>query len=236
MILKMRFAGTVCIVFIVLTAPMFTLVLAQTYSNGGNSVILYPPNSSPFGMSYADWGARWHTWVYAIPSDINPVTDTTGKYCMQNQHSPVWFLAGTAGGAVERTCMVPRGMALFFPMISNECSYAEYPSLKDAAQLRNCAISANNIQHLEFSVDGINIPDAQKYRATTSLFNFTFSDKNIAGVAAGHTQGVADGFFGFISPLSAGNHTIHFSGSSVDVTSTAVSPYAVDTTYHVIVK
>jgi hypothetical protein len=83
---------------------------------------------------------------------------------------------------VVRNCTVPTGKALFFPLIANECSYAENPNLKSPSQLIDCAKSAdNNLKYLQLSIDGVAIPDLQKYRITsTQLFNFTFAKDNIA--------------------------------------------------------
>lgn len=84
--------------------------------------------------------------------------------CASDQAGPVWYLAGTAGGSVMRNCTVPAGKALFFPLIANECSYAENPNLKSPSQLIDCAKSAdNNLKYLQLSIDGVAIPDLQKF-------------------------------------------------------------------------
>ena len=54
--------------------------------------------------------------------------DDSGFDCSLGQHGPVWFLAGLANEfedfdkfvslAGERTCSVPRGKALFFPIVN----------------------------------------------------------------------------------------------------------------------
>lgn len=71
-------------------------------------------------------------------------------------------------------------------ILANECSFSEYPDLKSELQLTQCAKSINNnVQHMDLSIGGINIPNLNKYRATSQPFNFTFSNDNIAGVKAG---------------------------------------------------
>lgn len=96
---------------------MITITSVHAISKDGN-VDLYPPDSKPYGLTFGEWASKWHTWLYSIPAPINPATDTTGKNCAQNQAGPVWFLAGTTGGAVDRTCSVPAGKGLVFPIIS----------------------------------------------------------------------------------------------------------------------
>jgi hypothetical protein len=125
-----------------------------------------------------------------------------------------------------------------FPLIASECSYKENPNLKTETDLRACAIAPDNgVTHLELTVDGVNIQDLQKYRAESPPFNFTFSNDNLGGVAPGPTQGVADGFWAFLPPLSPGNHTIHFKAVAVQPATTGTAnSFVIDTTYHLTVQ
>jgi hypothetical protein len=147
-------------------------------------------------------------------------------------------LAGTTGGSVDRTCTIPAGKALLFPLVANECSYKENPNLKTEAELRACAVDPNNgVTHLELTIDGVNIQGLEKYRAQSPLFNFTFSNDNLGGVAPGPTQGVADGFWAIVPPLTSGNHTIHFKAVAVQPATTGTSnSFVIDTTYHLRVQ
>lgn len=73
--------------------------------NGGSSnLVVFPPDSNPYGVNYAEWTTKWWQWVPSIPKEFNPVLDENGKNCAQGQSGPVWFLAGTAGGSAKRTC------------------------------------------------------------------------------------------------------------------------------------
>jgi hypothetical protein len=63
--------------------------------------------------------AQWWQWALSIPTVVNPLEDTTGANCMVGQSDPVWFLAGFFNGsAATRSCSVPEGAALFFPVIN----------------------------------------------------------------------------------------------------------------------
>ena len=206
-------------------------------SNNNVSNMLYPLDSQPFGIGYIAAAEGFHKLLYMEPSNTNIATDTDGKYCSLDQSGPIWYLAGTAGGSVVRNCTVPAGKALFFPLIANECSYAENPNLKSVSQLIDCAKSAdNNLNYLQLSIDGVTIPNMEKYRITsTKLFNFTFVKDNIAGVSPGPTSGALDGWFAYLKPLPTGSHTIRFGGASTSVTP-GQGNYAVDATYHLTVS
>lgn len=75
-----------------------------------------PPQSHPYGHTYNEWADRWWQWVDAIPQSVNPIIDPTGANCAIGQSGPVWFLAGSPGGSYERSCTVPAGKAIFFPV------------------------------------------------------------------------------------------------------------------------
>jgi hypothetical protein len=63
--------------------------------------------------------AEWWQWALSIPTKVNPLLDTNGGNCMIGQRGSMWFLAGTFGiDMVTRTCDVPEGKALFFPVIN----------------------------------------------------------------------------------------------------------------------
>src|SRR5262247_674543 len=63
--------------------------------------------------------AEWWQWALSIPTPGNPLTDGTGEHCMVGQRGATWFLAGVQeGGTVTRTCAVPEGKTLFFPVIN----------------------------------------------------------------------------------------------------------------------
>src|SRR6059058_3845619 len=72
----------------------------------------YPPASH--------LATRWWQWALGTPASENPLTDTTGQFAAVNQ-SPsgrIWFLAGNFGGTTVRTITVPKGAALFFPIVN----------------------------------------------------------------------------------------------------------------------
>jgi hypothetical protein len=91
---------------------------ASTIAGPGNFHIA-PIQSKPHGHSYSEWAATWWQWALGQPTPVNPLRDTTGQFCATGQKGAVWFLAGSGdSAAVSRTCTVPTGQALFFPVIN----------------------------------------------------------------------------------------------------------------------
>ena len=80
------------------------------------SEVIVPPTASPYESSIAEWSVKWWQWALSIDSDKNPINDKTGIYCDTNQNNRyAWFLAGSGGGQVERTCTIPLIKPSFFP-------------------------------------------------------------------------------------------------------------------------
>jgi hypothetical protein len=75
-----------------------------------------PPSSHPYGKSYGEWANSWWQWADSIPMSVNPLIDPTGANCAQGQSGQVWFLAGSPSGSYDRSCTVPAGKAVFFPV------------------------------------------------------------------------------------------------------------------------
>ena len=165
-------------------------------------------------MTLGEWTARWWQWGYSIPKNINPAYDDNGRYCVEKQSGPVWFLAGTYGHPVVRHCDIPSGKAILLPILNSECSFAEFPKLKTLSELRICAKTIQDqVTKVNVSVDGMPLPHLEKYRIQSPPFNFTLPQGNILGLAANtSTQAIADGNWVFLKPLSTGTHKIMFKG------------------------
>src|SRR5258708_11305394 len=71
------------------------------------------------GMTQSELTQRWWQWAASFQYADSPVSDSTGERCGAGQEGPVWFLAGTYGSApARRTCHIPAGKHLFFPLIN----------------------------------------------------------------------------------------------------------------------
>jgi hypothetical protein len=103
---------------VVLSALAFLTTPAPAQDRNLNPGV-QPINSKPHGLSYGEWSARWWQWILSIPAETNPNLDTTGENCGEGQSGHVWYLAGSfGGGPYLRTCTVPTGTSLFFPILN----------------------------------------------------------------------------------------------------------------------
>jgi hypothetical protein len=219
--------------------------LAAPRGNLGNPGVL-PPNSSPHGKTYGEWGGEFWRWQFSLPVDHNPIFDTAD--CREGQSGQVWFLGGTTTtteigpgiilGQVTRECTVPVGTALFFPLANTECSTVEGNGTTEA-ELRECAnFFANFITDLSAELDGRSLQNLAEYRAASPLYTFgPLPDNNVLqlfGVDAPPgtiSPSVSDGVHVMLAPLSRCEHTLHFHGV-IDLSSIGGPTFIQDITYN----
>ena len=192
-----------------------------------------PPDAPAYGLTHAAWIARFAQWAHSLPAAIHPVGDATGELCGLGQHGPVFFLAQAGDQeAIERTCTVPAGTALLLPLLTASCTTVEPPPFhgRDEAALRACteAWFATAVE-LTAVVDGVDIPDLERYRVQSDLFSVALPVGNVLGVEPAVTQGVADGYWLLLAPLPVGEHELRFGGGIPD------SGISTEVTYHLTV-
>ena len=162
---------------------------------------LIPSNAMQTG-TYASWGMQWWVWALTSPKEADPVQDLTGQYCSVNQRGDVWFLAGTFenGTPVRRTCTIPVGKTVFFPILNVEAN---------AKSRETCA---QNFQAMTGTL------------ATARGLNVKMDGQPLTGVARGMTDGCvylknfgvwlgSDGYWMAVKFTAPGRHTLAFTGS-----------------------
>ena len=175
------------------------LVAPLAFAQAPDSRVVAPSAAqSETGGRYSDWGAAWWQYVYAIPRQDNPLLDETGAKCQVGQPSGpanVFFLVGALNTShmATRTCTVPAGKRLFFPLLNIEVdnggAVAPLPTGSNPQSWRaqgplrlNAAGLPEAITELHASVDGGQIGDLLSYRTRSPNFPYTFpATSNIIG-------------------------------------------------------
>jgi len=196
------------------------LLLIVTVSQASNPSVL-PPNSRPHGHTYGEWQVAWWQWLLSAPNDVSPGWDLTGENVDYGQSGHVWFLAGSWYPEVERTATVPSGTMLFVAFMPWESSALEgYGDTLEELQ-QHAAMIADGVQNLTFTIDGRDVENLEDYRVQSpGLFGFTLPDDNVFqffgfdAPAGYYYPAFADGYCLMIAPLSAGTHTLHFTGEN----------------------
>jgi len=139
------------------------------------------------------------SWVLSIPKADNPGNDKTGISSTLKQEGPVWFLVGTFENmqVAERTCHIPIGKAILFPVITSEKNNLEFPELKTELELRLRAKDAiDRVTNFSASIDGVKVEGLHNFRVQSPLFEVTFPENNIYEVLPSTVHTVSDGLLG----------------------------------------
>lgn len=200
-----------------------------------------------YGKTYEEWGAQWWQWAAAGPDGENAVQDETGEFCAVHQpRGKVWFLAGTFGGTdVERTCTIPAGRALFYPLVNTvwtDCPDTEDEDLTDDQVRDILATFMDHSCQLMSTLDGTSISSRQIRTVRTQSPRFTTilpEDPALGAgceppLAAGETgRQIADGYWIMLPPLTPGEHILTTHGAICEETGEFF--FASGVTYHLTV-
>lgn len=174
-----------------------------------------PPNQSVNGLSQAEWSRAWWQWAASFDRRASPVSDRTGALCALKQSGPVWFLAGTYGTQrTIRTCKVPHGKYLFFPLINSVV--APHPDVPISCEevTRSAAFRMDGASSLILDVDGVRTPNLLSYRqATARCFDLGAQMEEKISIF----PSAANGYYVMLKPLSRGKHEINFGGAVPDM-------------------
>jgi hypothetical protein len=205
-------------------------------------VNIYPPGSSPYGISYKDNIKNFWKYVISIPSDQSPMKDKTGEKCaigQENSSSPVFYLIGSNGGKTERICTIPHGKGVLIPVMVVEVSDKEVPN-KPVEELHKIATKdQDSVTSMYLKIDDkeYDFNYLKKFRTHTDAFDVVFPENAIFGVTSGKSKAVADGYYIMTDVLPEGKHEIHYKSSLLCPEVDCLEPnFVQDVKYSLIVK
>jgi hypothetical protein len=184
-----------------------------------------------------DLTAQWWQLFLSIPTTANPLLDPTGANCMVGQRGSVWFLAGSfLGGPITRSCSIPAGKKLFFPVINyvnintpGVCGQAGSLSVRELRAA--IAPFIDTAFNMSVTLDGQ--PVADLVRVRSKVFEVTEPEDNIFLAPCGgdspagtYSPAVDDGYYALLNPLSLGTHNLH-------IHSEATGNFIEDITYNI---
>lgn len=169
-----------------------------------------PPDDTVAGLTQAEWSRAWWQWAGSFDRGDSPVGDQSGALCGRKQDGPVWFLAGTYGThRTVRTCTVPSGKYLFFPLIN----YVAMPRPDGRSNCMTVMSTAagltNDASALIVDLDGHRLPDPMAHRQATRQ---CFDMGALAEPKVRVFPSAANGYYVMLKPLNPGTHTLNFGG------------------------
>jgi hypothetical protein len=186
----------------------------------------------------SELSAQWWQLVLSVPTTVNPVADATGDNCMVGERGPIWFLYGTFGASsAVRTCAIPEGKFLFFPVINNvqvnTPNICGQTGALTTAQIRqNIAPLINDAKGLSVTVDGQPIRQVERVKSVPFAVSLPIDNIFVGPCGGDSPPGVFspaadDGYYALVPALRAGTHTLRILASS--------DGFSLDVTYHLTV-
>lgn len=184
-----------------------------------------PASDSVAGVSQPQLTMRWWQWAASFSGGASPLSDRNGSLCGAGQEGPVWFLAGVFGSEpVHRTCHMPSGKSLFFPVI-NYIVMPNGASVGCSENMRTARQMTDSPARLFAEIDGQRVESLEQHRvASPGCFNPGEKAPGHPLVGASAT----DGYWLALPPLASGRHELHFGGM--------LPTLAQDVTYTLIVE
>ena len=146
-----------------------------------------PPGSSVAGQSIANWTLGWWTWALsfdATPGN-NPFTDATGALATVNNNGPVFYVAGTQGGASQpRHFTVGANTPLLFAMVNQAWIQYPVPLLHELA-----ADFFTGSANLIATIDTVSVPNLTSYAETSDIASLGLAVPGSLGELEGPTPG-----------------------------------------------
>jgi hypothetical protein len=243
-------------------------LLASPALAGAATPGIIPPRALVGGRTYSQWSAAWWQWQLESPNvptnpsaDPNPGTPSQPEPvdCSAGQAGHVWFLAGisfaqTTLTTVYRSCTVPAGVFLFFPVINAWNDNLNCPGLPpftaSADQLaQNVEQQTDGIVpgSMNVTIDGAAVSglasSSSAFRAAAGGFSYTLPSNALLSIfcqpafPAGTTPpppgAFADGMYILGAPLSVGVHHLHWAAKE---SAGPFAPASQDVTYTITVK
>ncbi len=243
--------GAAALTLLAVVTPVAQAAGTRTGSFAVSDVVtptpgVYPPNAKVQGETYAQLSAKNWEWIFdtsmrgprrQVAQAVAPLTGPVN--CRYGQSGSIWFLQppiGSSTSTVNRSCTVPKGTVIFFPVYSawqdNLNTPGQPPTTYTARKLRTLAAGyLANASSLSVSVDGQTVADltnlSSPYRAKSPLFDYTLPADSFynayfgltwpAGTTTPPPGAVADGVYVALKPLATGTHTIQWDVSGTNL-------------------
>ena len=200
------------------------------------TVEVYPKGSTPL-VPYDTWAFwNWDATLLNKPGTTSCCEGLQENGCLMNDVGPAVLLLDTAiGGTTNQNCSIKSDQGIFIQLWSGECDTSD-TTLAPASydKILKCA------RHLDLgtvkgkvSVDGTLVSEldakdlvsnklSNVVELNTTLFSFTYPpDTHLFTPKPGTYLAAAHGWFVFLKPLTAGDHTVSYSISVVTAGTTA---------------
>jgi hypothetical protein len=197
---------------------------ASAAAHIGAEDVVFDVDDAPFGTPYSQWTANLWQHMLSIPTPQSQFTEGANNACSFGQSGPAWFLVGKlfVGGTTIRSCTLPAGKAVFFPVYNaiqiNTPDICGQVGAMTVRQMRgNAAVGVAALTGMSVELDGKPIAGLREHHHKSQVFDVALPEDNVfnqfcggPGSVPGGVYGpsVDDGYYLMLKPLSEGGHTL----------------------------
>lgn len=188
------------------------VALAKNIGQAANPPV-FPPDSRPYGKTYAEWSAELGKAIWENVYDP--------ESCSFGHVGSVLLLSATTGGPGTFSCTVPSGTAFFCSIAMwlmaapFDCSYVDPCDYEHLLSTAHEFVA--NPELLEADIDGVLIPNPERFKFDAPAYFGTAVEGNLIdysfpgqGYVGPYGPATSSGWFMMVPPLPPGEHTIHF--------------------------
>lgn len=207
---------------VALGALAYSVTFTASLAGEGNRNPGVIPLTPGTAKTYEALSVAWRDWQQGVidQTGLSPFSDDpTGALCGVNQQGKYWHLAGAPADTenpVVRTCTVPAGKFIHFPIINlawitqDEAGAEQIADPGFRAFVEGLFEGALNAEEttLGVTIDGIELANLHDYLVESPVFELPYY-----GSLENGFLNFDSGYYLLLAPLSRGAHTIHISGS-----------------------
>jgi hypothetical protein len=185
-----------------------TVLVCAALAGYASAATVVPAGSTIEGKTIGQWTADWWNWSGSINGNV--FADATGALAEQNQSGPVFFVAGTQGGAaVTRDFDVPAGKYVLFPLVNWIVANGADPGFASTAEEAE-ALTTGTIDPAQLfaTIDGIDVADLASHRERSPInFTYTAVEGSPSFPPGTYTDANSDGYWVMLTPSPAPIHS-----------------------------
>jgi hypothetical protein len=205
-------SGRTRVDWIVATAAALALSLVACALAAGARTVVVGPGGAVAGGGYAYWlGRNWQLVFESAPPAPKPCETVTAG----GEQVAVLIVGAPPSGTYRRSCTEPAARPIYVEMLSNECStfpgdHTHFGTTN--ADLERCARTMFAGAVATAAVDGHPVASFTRYLAATGVYSLQLPKQNLFDYKQFSGRSAAYGYGLLLTGLSAGDHTITFTG------------------------
>ena len=190
------------------TAPATAQDASPSAAPATSAVTVVPPDQYPLEIPYAEWAARWWSWIATQPAETNPLV--TGD-CQAGQGGEVFFIPHTSPGSdATSECVVAADQSVLASAggtiwdTTGGCAGTDTRAISRPLCWPASRPTSPSSPTWPSSSMGKRCPTSRRSGVASPVFDIQIPEGNIFEVPPQTAQAAVGGWFVMLEPLAPG--------------------------------